>query len=213
MKNLFFTTAALVALASTAHADSVVFKPYVGVDLQRTIVDYNNDYDIGGGLALNGNTILEDGLNGFNVHVGNRFHKNFGAELGYFRTFSESKSTSAGESVGPGTVAGSDFSTKVKLQGITLDALGYLPLGASEKFEVIGTAGISWIDGEIESTVPGVGTASTDENEFGFRIGGGAQYSFTENVSIRGLARYQTADFSDVAEDAITLSVGLNYSF
>jgi len=213
MKNLLCTAAMLAAITLPAQAQEINFKPYVGFDLQRTNIDYNDNYDIGGGLALNGNTILEDSLNGFNVHVGNRFHKNFGAELGYFRTKEESKSIAAGSTVGPGTVAGADFTTDVKIQGITLDALGYLPLGAEKRFELIGTAGVSWMKGEVTATVPGADSGDVDESEIGFRGGAGAQFNVTNQVNVRGLARYQSADFEDVADKAWTYSLGLNYSF
>ncbi len=213
MKNLLCTAAILAAITTPARAQEVTFKPYVGFDLQRTNVNYNDNYDIGGGLAVDGNTILEDSLNGFNVHVGNRFHKNFGAELGYFRTKEEGKSIAAGSTVGPGTVAAADFTTDVKIQGVTLDALGYLPLDAKGQFELIGTAGLSWMKGEVKATVPGAGSADVDESEIGFRGGAGAQFNFTNQVNVRGLARYQSADFKDVADNAWTYSLGLNYSF
>lgn len=207
-----FLLISAVALAPVAaQAESVVFKPYVGVDLQRTNVEYNNNYDIGGGFALDGEALLEDSLNGFNVHVGSRFHENFGLELGYYRTQDEDKSVASGSTVGPGTVATADFTTSVQIQGITLDALGYLPV--ADMLDLIGTAGIGWNKAEVSLTVPGVGTGSVDESEFGFRAGAGAQVNVTENFGVRGLARYQSADFDDVADNAWTYSLGVNYSF
>ena len=213
MKKLLCTAACMAAFTFPAQAQEMNFKPYVGFDLQRSVYNYNDNYDIGGGLALNGNTILENSLNGLNIHVGNRFHKNFGAELGYFRTKEEGKSTANGATVGPGTVATADFSTDVKVQGITLDGLGYLPLDEDEKFELIGTAGLSWSKAEVTATVPGVGSGDVDESEIGFRIGGGAQVNFTDNINMRGLVRYQTADFDGVVDNAWTYGFGLNYSF
>lgn len=213
MKKLLHTAVALAAFTLPAQAQEINFKPYVGFDLQRTNINYNDNYDIGGGLALDGNSILEDSLDGFNIHVGNRFHKNFGMELGYFRTKEEGKNIAAGSTVGPGTVAAANFTTDVKLYGFTLDALGYLPIGAEDRFELIGTAGLSWIKGEVKATVPGAGSGSVDESEIGFRGGAGAQFNITNNVNVRGLARYQSADFDDVADNAWTYSLGLNYSF
>lgn len=134
-------------------------------------------------------------------------------ELGYFRTKEEGKNIAAGSTVGPGTVAAANFTTDVKLYGFTLDALGYLPIGAEDRFELIGTAGLSWIKGEVKATVPGAGSGSVDESEIGFRGGAGAQFNITNNVNVRGLARYQSADFDDVADNAWTYSLGLNYSF
>ena len=167
----------------------------------------------GGGLALDGNTILEDSLDGLNIHVGNRFYKNLGVEFGYFRTKEESKSIANGTTVGSGIVTAVDFSTDVKVQGIMLDGLGYLPLDKEGKFELIGTAGLSWSKAEFTATIPGTGSIDADESEIGFRVGGGAQVNFTDNINMRGLVRYQTADFDDVVDNAWTYGLGLNYSF
>lgn len=216
MKKPYYSAAFLAALAGLAawpqgaRADDVAFRPYVGADAQYTDFGYNNNYDLGGGLALDGDAILEDGLPGFNIHVGNRFHKNFGAELGYFRTKEQSKDVAAGSTVGPGpTVALTGFTTKVKAQGVTLDALGYVPLDEAARFELIGTAGVSYTKAELEFA----GYGSEDESEFGYRLGAGAQYGLDDNISVRGLARYQSADFEDVADNAWTYSLGVNYAF
>lgn len=214
MKKLLLCGAAVFTLAPAAHAETgIVFKPYIGLDLQRTALSYNEDYDAGGGARLDGESILEDGLNGLNIHVGNHFNDYVGLELGYFRSREGSKDIAAGDSVGPGTVATADFTTKVKMQGVTLDALGYLPLGAEKKFELIGTAGVSWTKADLKIDVPGLGNGSDDSDEFGFRAGAGAQFNVTDKINIRGLARYQSADFDDVADNAWTYTLGLNYSF
>jgi opacity protein-like surface antigen len=212
--------AALPLFTPPAQAEnSVVFdnlNPYIGIDLQRTDYDYNSNYrndTLPAGAFLDGNIVLEDALDGFNIHAGIRPHKYFGAELGYFRTKEEGKSISAGANVGPNnTVATADFSTDVRVHGLTLDALGYLPLGEQERFELIGTAGLSWSKGELSGT-DGTTTLDVDESEIGFRAGAGAQFNITDRVNVRGLARYQTADFDDVADNAWTYAVGLNFSF
>lgn len=209
MRKYLFISAMAFSFCQPAWAQD--FKPYIGFDAQRTVYNYNDNYDIGGGFALDGDTVLEDGLNGLNVHVGNRFHNNFGVELGYFRTKEESKSIAVGTTVGPGTVAAAPFRTKVKTQGIALDGLGYLPV--HDQVDLIGTAGITWTKAEIEAVAPGAGDGSVDESEFGFRLGGGAQAALTDAVNLRGLVRYQKADFDDVADRAWTYSLGLNYSF
>ena len=188
------------------------FKPYIGFDLQRMNMDYNKSYNVSGN-SVNVNTILNDSLDGANVHVGGRYGKYFGMELGYFRTQEETKNVATGTAVGPGVIATANFSTKVRVQGITLDGMGYLPLTESGQFELIGTAGVSWNKGEVTGTIPGVGTASDDETEFGLRIGAGAQVNVTDQFNIRGLVRYQTADYSGVADGSWIYSVGLNYNF
>jgi opacity protein-like surface antigen len=210
MKKLLLTTAALMAFVPFAQAQDL--KPYVGIDLQRTLYSYNDSDDIGGTI-LDDNKILNDVLNGFNLHVGNRFHKNFGAELGVFYNRKATKNISTGDDIGPSTVAAADFSTNVKTYGATLDGIGYLPLGTAQKFELLGTAGLTWTKAKGTIDVPTVGSENLSDSEVGFRLGGGAQFNFTPEASLRGIARYQTADFSNVADHAWTYSVGVNYSF
>ena len=188
MKKLLCTAAVLVAVTMPAQADDL-FNPYIGADYQLTRLNYD------GGE--------EDNFNGFNVHVGNRFNDYFGVELGYFRT---------GEESSTGDIAGVPVTIKGKLYGATLDALGYYPVTQDKSIELIGTAGVSYIRGEVDATVGGV-NVSDDASEWGFRAGAGAQYNITDNVNVRGLARYQTADLDDIADEAWVYTFGMNYSF
>ena len=212
MKKLLCTAAMLAALTTTAQAAEFSSKPYVGIDLQRTLYNYNDNEDLGGGAFLNYNTVLNDALNGVNIHIGNRFNKNFGAEFGGFYNRKATKSIANGTVVGAGpTTATGDFSTEVKTYGLTLDGLAYLPL--NDKFDLIGTAGVTWSKAKGTIVVPGVGSGSADTSELGLRGGGGAQFNLTDKVSARALVRYQTADFDNVADNAWTYSLGMNYSF
>lgn len=209
----FLTALAAMAVMTEAQASEMTnLKPYVGIDLMHTIYDYNDNYDIGGGLALDGDALLEDALDGMSIHFGVRPHQYFGLELGYFRTRKAGRNIAAGDTVGPGTVALADFGTDVKVQGVTLDGLGYLPLGPQERFELIGTAGASWSKAELTLT-DGTSAFDDDESEVGFRVGGGAQFNINERFNFRGIARYQSADFEDVADNAWVYTLGLNYSF
>lgn len=205
----FFGAIAGMAVITGARAGEVSdFRPYVGIDLMRSVYSYNDDYDVGGGMALDGDAVLEDRLDGLGIHVGVRPHDNFGLEMGYFRTRNESRNIEAGSTVGSGTIVTADFKTKVRVQGVTLDGLGYLPLGEEEKFELIGTAGLSWSKAEIK-----IDDYGDHDSEFGFRIGAGGQYNIDAHFNLRGLIRYQRADFDDIADNAWTYSFGLNYAF
>ena len=157
---------------------------------------------------------MEDNLNGFNIYIGSRFNRHFSLEFGYFRNQEESKNIANGEMVGRNTVATANFKTRVKVQGITLDSLVYLPLGESEKFELIGTAGLAYSKAEIDwMSSPSTGSVDSSESEIGFRMGAGAQISFTDHINLRGMVRYQKVDFDDQIDNAWTYSLGLNYSF
>lgn len=93
---------------------------------------------------------------------------------------------------------------------MTLDGLGYLPLGDSESFDLIGTAGISRIKAKL--SIPAA-SYTDDDTEFGFRVGAGVQYNITETWNARTLVRYQSADFDDIAKNAVVWTAGVNYAF
>lgn len=126
MKRFFLTTAALAALTTTAQAQDMAWNPYIGFDLMHNKVNYGNDNIAG--IAFNWGDELDDKLNGLHLHVGNRFHPNFGMELGYFRTEEGSKNQNIDLSALTATPGDVFSGTKVRLQGFTLDALGYIPV-------------------------------------------------------------------------------------
>jgi opacity protein-like surface antigen len=201
---------ASLSIATSANAaDLSKLNPYIGADFQHTAYEFASTAS----NSLNPDLLLEDALNGFNIHAGVRPHKNIGLEVGFFNNFEENKSIANGAPVGGGLVATTDFSTDVSSFGFTVDAMGYLPIDKQERFELIGTTGISWTKAEITLNVPTIGNASASESEFGFRLGGGAQYKLSEKFNVRGMTRYQTADFSGLVDSATTFSVGLNYNF
>lgn len=186
--------------AAETSAGNFFFKPYVGADYQYTNVNYEDDI---GGTGINGDDIANDSLHGVHLHVGARVHKHLGIEAGYLW----------GDEADKTNVLGTGINTKTSVHGFTLDALGYLPVGDSGKFELIGTVGISHLTGEVEASAPGLGTGSIDETETMGRFGGGAQYWLTDNLNVRGLVRYQAADFDGAVKDAVTANLGLNFQF
>lgn len=189
-------------------AEGIKFKPYLGLDLQRMNIAYDNNFD----------KVLSDGLNGGNIHAGIKFSQYFGLELGYFRMKEGKESVGFDLSGVTGTPGDIISSTKIRAQGLTLDAMGYLPL--NDKFDLIGTAGISWTKADLSVSGTAYGTAGTisdDGSDFGYRLGVGAQYHITDDLNVRGLARYQDMNFDvggfDAAEGAWVYTLGLNYSF
>jgi len=88
--------------------------------------------------------------------------------------------------------------------------MGYMPVMDDKRLELIGTAGVTWTKATIDETPL---TYKATETDIGFRIGGGAQYAITDQINARGLLRYQTADFDDIADHAWTYSFGVNYKF
>ena len=207
MKTTFIATlAAATMLSGAAYAanapatmsDGFFFKPYVGADYEYFSANYK---DVPG-TGVNYDDIFSDSFNGGDVHVGARVHKYLGFEAGYFDTASSNKSG----------LLGTTASSSARIDGWTLDALGYLPLGDSQKFELIGTVGLARTTAKGSVTISGT-PYSANGSETKGRIGAGAEYWLTDNLNVRGLVRYQDADFGGLANNVIVTSLGLNWQF
>lgn len=187
MKKTIIAAALVAAFTTTAQAAEVTgLNPYVGIDLAYHDVGYDN------GLGA----LLDDDLWGGNIYAGIRPHMNWGVEAGYFRTRAGDKDLAPG------------FTSKVKTQGITLDLMGFAPVSADNRFELIGSAG--GVYSKVDASAAGL---SVDDKELNWRLGAGAQYHITDAVGFRAMAHYQNADYEDSADRIITYSVGVNYSF
>lgn len=208
MKPIILTALIISAAATQANADGLpstqpgwFLKPYVGADYQYTHLDYKDS----------GGDVLPESLNGGDVHVGARVNKYLGFEAGYTLNSSASKDN----------ILGTGINSKVKLDGGTLDALGYLPVTSDGKVELIGTVGVTRLEGKVDLSGTAAGNASEWETKG--RIGGGAEYWLTDNLNLRGLVRYQGASFSDIgnkvglagtgANNAVIANLGVNYEF
>jgi len=191
---------ALGLLTAPAHAadapSGFFFKPTVGADYQYTGVNYESNLF---GTGVSGSDLASESLNGVNVHVGARVHKYLGFEAGYLWTDNADKSN----------ILGTGLDSKVNVKGFNFDVLGYLPVDDAGKFELIGTVGVSRLKASF--SIPTIG--STDDTETKGRFGGGAQYWLTDNINVRGLVRYQGADFGGTVKDAVTANLGLNFQF
>lgn len=179
--------------------DGFFFKPYVGADYQYTAVSYNGI----AGTSFNYGDGFANSFNGGDFHIGARVHQYLGFEGGYFDNASSKKSG----------ILGTTASSSIKFDGWTIDALGYLPLGASKKFELIGTAGVAFTSASGSATINGTRYALGSSSETEGRIGGGAEYWLTDNLNVRGLVRYQSADFNGIVNDAVVSSLGVNWQF
>lgn len=188
MKRIIFILCGLISV--DAYANELYFKPYAGADYD----EYNVSYTSGNGGVFSNN------LNGGDIHVGARLHKYIGVEASYFDTAHSNKSN----------VLGLGINTSAKVDGWALDAMGYLPL-ENPKFELIGTAGIARTS--AKGTASAISSIALSDNETKPRIGIGAQYWITNNLNVRGLMRYQDADFKGTADNIIVSTLGLNWQF
>lgn len=171
-------TTTLLLGATAAHAES---NPgfYAAIDAQHHVIDYKS--------SVSG---LENDHDGLNFAVGVRPHQNFGVELGYFDTTSETAS-----------------GVTTEFSGVALDGIGYLPITKDQRFELLGSLGVVRQRGE--ASAPG---ASDRIKETKFRLGAGAQYKLTDHLSARLRVLYTDADF-DIANSYTTYSLGVAYRF
>jgi opacity protein-like surface antigen len=175
---------------------------YAGVDYQHsTIVWEDFHLPTTPPTTINGSELFADSFSGAHVHVGGRFGANFGVELGYMWLPKVEKN-----------IGGGNMSS-LKVQGVTLDAMGYLPIDGMGRFEVIGLVGGAWLEGTAKLNGPSFGTNTDVDPDWNWRAGGGAQYRLSENINLRGLVTYEAARFDGEVDHALNVNVGLNFLF
>ena len=135
---------------------------------------------------LNGEATDSAGL-----HVGTFVNKNLALELGFAQT----------QAAKSGNVSAKDFTT-------SLDAVGILPV--ADKTDLLGTVGIE----NQAVTASNLCGKNLNDDKFGPTIGAGAQYHFTDAVSVRGLVKYEDVSLPTVGQDHdVKSTVGLNVAF
>jgi opacity protein-like surface antigen len=175
---------------------------YAGVDYQHSSIVWEDFHlPTTPPTTINGGDLFAESFSGAHVHIGSRFGSNFGVELGYVWLPAVEK-----------TIGGGNMSS-LKVQGVTLDAMGYLPIDAMGRFEVIGLIGGAWLEGTAKLNGPSFGTNTDVDPDWSWRGGGGAQYRLSTNVNIRGLVIYQAARFDGEVDHALNVNVGLNFLF
>lgn len=181
-KTLLLAGVASLFAVNTANAE---IKPYVGLDYNYS--SYGMNYDA--------RDFVEDDYNSLSFVAGAKLMDNFGLEAFYQRSLNE-KNTSDGEKVSS------------RIQNYGVDALGYLPLGCDQEFELIAGLGL----GQYEMKYREQGLTADKEEALGIRANIGAQYNIDENWAVRGMYRHvylQHSDLNDINE----FSAGIRYNF
>lgn len=182
MKKYLLLAGVASIMSFNANAMDMEMKPYVGLDYVRSMVDINQDY-------------AEDDFNAYAISAGVKMHKNFGVEAFFQQTEEGKKTNPDGAKV------------KDKYHAYGLDLMGYMPLGCDEKIELLGSLGMGYYDAELKNN----DTKYTDDG-WGWRLGAGAQYNFTENMAGRVMLRYADVDIEGV-DNIVDLTAGVRYSF
>jgi OOP family OmpA-OmpF porin len=201
--------AVLAALASTfAVADDTGWYGGANVGRSKAKID---DVRITSGLLGAGFTTTsitdDDRDTGYKIFGGYKFNNNFALEGGYFDL---GKFGFTATTVPAGTLNGN-----IKLRGINLDAVGFLPI--TEKFSAFGRAGLNYA--QARDTFTGTGSVSVtnpnpSKRDTNYKVGLGLQYAFTDSLAMRAeVERYRIDDAVGNKGDIDLVSVGLVYGF
>lgn len=202
--------AALAAFAGPYAAAQEDTGWYVGANAGQSRAKID-DPRIINGLSANGFTttsINDDNRDtGYKVFGGYQFNRNFALEGGYFDL---GRFGFQADTLPVGTLNGN-----IKLRGMNLDAVGFLPF--TDKFSAFGRVGADYAQARDAFSGTGlinVTNPSPSKNGLNYKMGVGLQYAFTESLALRLEAeRYRIDDAVGNKGDVDLLSLGLIYRF
>lgn len=161
---------------------------------------------LGAGLTTTAMT-HDDRDMAYRLFGGYQFNRNFALEAGLFG-LGEFGFTS--NTVPAGTLNG-----RIKLQGLSLDLVGTLPV--TERFSIIGRVGAQGARArDTFSTTGAVGVADVNprKNAVNYKLGAGLQYEISPSMFVRGEAeRYRINDAVGNHGDINVYSVSLVFPF
>ena len=181
-----------VASLFAFNANAMEMKPYVGLDYNYSDAAIaHHDKDWGDPAKFNAQ---ENNYDSLSLIVGAKMHTNFGVE-GYFQRSQNETREFHGKNTS-------------RIQSYGIDALGYIPLGCDQKFELVGGLGI----GSYELKTRRNDTYRDKDEGIGYRMSAGVQYNVTDNMAVRGMYRHVIVNGSDL--DRINeYSAGIRYMF
>lgn len=197
-----------VIVSTCAIADDTGWYAGANVGQSRATID---DARITSSLLGNGFSSAsiadEDRDLGYKIFGGYQFNKNFALEGGYFDL---GKFGFTASTVPAGTLTGN-----IKLKGLNLDAVGFLPI--TEKFSAFGRVGVNYAEATDAFTGAGsvrVTNPNPSKRDTNLKLGLGLQYAFTPSLAMRAeVERYRINDAVGNQGDMDLMSVGLVYRF
>jgi OOP family OmpA-OmpF porin len=183
---------------------------YVGAGVGRSHAKID-DPRIIDGLSAQGfstDSISDDNRDtGYKLFGGYQFNRNFALEGGYFYL---GRFGFTADTAPAGTLNGS-----IKLRGVNLDAVGFLPF--TGKLSAFGRTGADYSQARDAFSGAGlvdVTNPSPSKNCLNYKLGLGLQYAFNESLAMRLEAeRYRIDDAVGNKGDIDLYSVGLVYRF
>ncbi len=186
-KALLLAGAACILFSTQAKAQQMFgheIEPYVGADYIFSAADFKGE----------ANQLKED-YNSGSINVGTRLGKYAGLEA-YYQMSGERKTTIE------------DNKVKSKFHSYGLDLYGYMPLGCTDKVDLLASIGLGNYNLEAKNLPSG----KYDKDHMGYRFGVGAQYNFTDHVSARVMGRYTYIDTAAL-DNLMEVTAGLRYTF
>ncbi|MET0279527.1 MAG: OmpA family protein [Steroidobacteraceae bacterium] len=183
---------------------------YLGINAGQARATINDDDIVSGlqGAGFATNFIADDNDHfAYKAFAGYDFSRYFAMEGGYFDPgrFGYLAGTTP-----PGSLRGN-----MRLNGVNLDALAFLPMG--DRFSLFGRVGANYAevrDAFVGSGSVNVLTPDRSERNLNYKFGAGMQWLFTPSFAMRAEAeRYRIDDPTDRKADIDMFSIGLLYRF
>lgn len=182
----------------TTSEDTNQIRPYIGVDVAMSSMDYENIDD---GYNEDYGDYMEDSHNSLSLVVGAKFNKYVGIEAFIQQSGEEDKNYEGGKTT-------SDYNA------IGVDLIGYMPV--NQELELLASLGLAQYNFHVTEEYEDSYYEYKEKdslNTTGIRLGIGAQYNLTEHVALRGMARYVKLNDDDIIKNMVELSLGLRYMF
>lgn len=175
-----------VASILAFNAQAFEIKPVVGLDYVYSIADIDSDN--------NGNELFDDRLSAYAVSAGVKLNDYVGLEAFYQQSETGHKNVDNGK-------------TKDEYRAYGLDLMGYIPMTNVPHLDLIGSLGLA------NYKVKGyINAEKATKDKLGFRAGFGLQYSITDHIATRVMARYNDLNISGI-DNIIDLTAGIRVYF
>lgn len=170
-------------------------RPYIGVDVAMSSMDLeDNDYG-------DYSEYIEDSYNSISLVVGAKFNRHVGVEAFIQQSSEEDKDYGEGK-------------TTNQYNAIGVDLIGYMPV--NQELELLASLGFAQYNFHVTDEYEDSYYEYKEKdslNTLGIRLGIGAQFYMTDNVALRGMARYVQFSDDDIIKNMVEFSLGLRYMF
>ena len=186
MKKALLLAGVACVFSANANAMDMMkdIKPYIGLDYVYSHADYKD--------------LERDPKKSYNslaINAG-MWMTHYASLEAFFQQSDENKS-----------FGGTPEHLKTKFYAYGLDAYGYMPLGCNG-LNLLGTVGLANYNMKVKYAHHG----SDDKQRMGYRLGIGAQYDFTENMSARIVGRYSYIGAKHL-DNLMEVTAGIRYTF